>query len=360
MNEQHTTQTVLVTGGTGYLARWCIRELLNSGYTVHTTVRDLSAAADLRSLFPAAGDASRLRVFAADLLRDEGWTAAATGCDYVLHVASPFPSAQPRNPDDLIIPARDGTRRVLRAGFDAGARRVVVTSSSAVVRNLGGPAPSRPLTEDDWADPGNSKLSPYARSKTIAERSAWDYAAKAGATDRLAVVNPGAIIGPLLGGHRSFSLQTVERLLTGAMPAIPRLGFAVVDVRDVAGLHLRAMIAPEAAGQRFLGTGTFLWLADIAAILRDGLGQEASKVPSRKAPDMLMRLMSFFDPSVRSIIGELGQRTEYSTEKAQTMLGWTQRPARESVLDCARSILGQDAPVGAASGSGSPHPAAAG
>jgi len=358
MDALHAQETVLVTGGTGYLARWCIRDLLATGYTVHTTVRDLSAEAALRSLFPAAG-IGQLRLFQADLRGDEGWTAAVAGCEYVLHVASPFPAAQPKDPDDLIIPARDGTLRVLRTAFDAGVRRVVVTSSSAAVRNPGAPAPSRPLTEADWTDPGNPKLSPYAKSKTIAEESAWDYAGEAGATDRLAVVNPGAIIGPLLGGHHSFSLQTVQRLLDGAMPAMPRLGFALVDVRDVAGLHLRAMTAPAAAGQRFLGTGTFLWLADIAAILRDGLGQQASKVPNRTVPDTLVRLMSFFDPSLRSVIAELGQRSDYSTTKAQTMLGWSQRPARESVLDCARSLLGERAAAATESASDRPHPAAA-
>jgi dihydroflavonol-4-reductase len=356
MDALHARETVLVTGGTGYLARWCIRDLLTAGHAVHATVRDPSAEAGLKSLFPAA---DRLRVFAADLLREEGWEAAAAGCDYVLHVASPFPAVQPKNPDDLVIPARDGTIRVLRTALRAGARRVVVTSSSAAVRNAGAPALSRALTEDDWADPGNPGLSPYARSKTIAERSAWDYAESISATDRLAVVNPGAIIGPLLGGHRSFSLQTVERLLDGAMPAMPRLGFALVDVRDVAGLHIRAMTAPAAAGQRFLGTGAFLWLADIAAILRDGLGEQASKVPGRKVPDAVVRLMSFFDPSLRSVIGELGLRSDYSTAKAEALLGWAKRPVRESVLDCARSLLRERAAPAPQSASGSPHPAAA-
>jgi dihydroflavonol-4-reductase len=360
MDAQHAPETVLVTGGTGYLARWCIHDLLKSGYTVHTTMRDLSGEPGLRALFPAAEGADRLRVFAADLLRDEGWEAATAGCDYVLHVASPFPAVQPKNPDDLIIPARDGTLRVLRAAFDAGVRRTVVTSSSSAVRNAGGPAPDRPLTEDDWADLGNPKLAPYARSKTIAERSAWDYANSIGATDRFAVVNPGAIIGPLLDGRPSYSLQAVQRLLDGDMPAIPRLGFAFVDVRDVADLHLRAMTVPEAAGQRFLGTGTFLWLADVAAILRDGLGQRASKIPRRRAPDALIRLMSLFDPGARAIIGEIGQRSDYSTEKARALLGWVQRPARETILDCANSILSRRAPVTTESGSESHHPAAAG
>jgi dihydroflavonol-4-reductase len=341
--------TVLVSGGTGYLARWCIGELLNDGYTVHTTVRTPSGEQDLRSQFPAAQETGQLALFAADLLRDDGWEAAASGCDYVLHVASPFPAVQPKDPDQLIIPARDGTVRVLRAAFDAGARRVVVTSSSAAVRNPGAPARSRPLTEADWSDPGNPKLTPYAKSKTIAERSAWDYADSVGATDRLAVVNPGAIIGPLLGSHGSFSLQTVGRLLDGAMPAIPRIGFSLVDVRDLVDLHLRAMSEPAAAGQRFLGTGTFLWLADVAAILREELGEQASKVPTRQAPDVLLRLASLFDPSVRSVTGELGRRSDYSTDKARTVLGWTRRPVRESVLDCARSLLRQRAPEAAGS-----------
>lgn len=346
MDADHNPVTVLVTGGTGYLARWCIRELLDCGFAVRTTVRNPAREAALRSLFPAAGT-GRLRVFAADLLGDDGWEETAAGCEYVLHVASPFPPNEPRDPDDLIVPARDGTRRVLRAAFAAGARRVVVTSSSAAVRNSGVPAPARALTEEDWADPGNPKLGAYATSKTLAERSAWEYAESAGAADRLTVVNPGTIIGPLLGPDRSYSLQAVERVLDGDMPAIPRLGFAFVDVRDVVSLHISAMTAPAAAGQRLLGTGPFLWLADIAAILRAELGPRAPKVPRRQAPDALVRFIALFDPSVRPVLSDLGQSEEYSTAKARSLLGWSPRPARESVLDCARSILAQRAAVAA-------------
>ncbi|HTW04673.1 MAG TPA: aldehyde reductase [Streptosporangiaceae bacterium] len=340
VNAEPAGSTVLVTGGSGYLARWCIRGLLDRGCTVHATVRNLSTEAGLRSLFPAAEGGQRLRVFAADLLSDDGWKEAADGCDYVLHTASPFPPGAPKNPDDLIIPARDGTLRVLRAVLGSGARRVVVTSSTAAVRSVDAPS-QRPLTEDDWADPGDRKMGPYARSKTIAERSAWDYAGSVDATDRLTVVNPSAIIGPLLGRRRSYSLQTVERVLDGGMPALPRLGFALVDVRDVADLHIRAMSAPAAAGQRLLGAGSFLWLADIAAILREELGAQASKVPTRRAPNALVRVIATFDPSVRPVLNELGRRNDFSTEKARTLLGWTPRPARDSVLDCARSILEQ-------------------
>ncbi len=275
------------------------------------------------------------------------------GCDYVLHVASPFPPVQPKDPAELIEPARDGTLRVLRAAYAADVQRVVVTSSSTAVRNAGIPGPGHPLTEDDWASLDNGKLSPYAQSKVIAERAAWDQAEATGNTARLSVVNPGAIIGPLLGTHRSYSLQTVQRLLDGDMPAIPRLGFAFSDVRDVADLHIRAMTSPAAAGQRLLGTGSFLWLADLAAILRAELGPQAAKVPQRQAPNWLVRLMARRDPSAGSVIGELGQRSDYSTEKARTLLGWKPRPARDSVLDCARSILAAG-PVAPAAGEPTP------
>jgi dihydroflavonol-4-reductase len=334
-----SVETVLVTGGTGYLARWCIQLLLERGYAVHATVRDPSREATLRSLFAAAGDTERLRVFTADLLSDDGWQRATDTCDYVLHVASPFPPAQPKDADELIVPARDGTVRVLGAAYAAGVRRVVVTSSTVAVRNAGRPGPGRPLDEEDWASLDNRKATPYIRSKVIAERAAWDYAKATGSTQRLSVVNPGAIIGPLLGAERSYSLQTIDRLLAGSMPAIPRLGFPLSDVRDLADLHIRAMTSPAAAGQRFLGTGPFCWLSDIGAILREELGAQAAKVPTRQAPNTFVRLAARFDPSIRSVIAELGKRTEYSARKAETLLGWKPRPIRESVLDCARSIL---------------------
>lgn len=345
MTATPATTTVLVTGGTGYLGRWCVQQLLHAGYTVRTTVRRQSASEQLRSL---VDNPRRLSVYEADLRADEGWRDAVAGCDFVLHVASPFPATQPRNPDELILPARDGTLRVLQAAFDAGVRRVVVTSSSAAVRDVGRDDAGT-LTEEDWADPGNPRLSPYARSKLLAEQAAWSYAERVGQTERLAVINPGAIIGPLMGGDRSYSLDTIERLVMGRAPAIPRLGFAFVDVRDVADLHCRAMTAPQAAGQRFLGTGPFLWMADIAAVLRDELGPDAAKVPKRIAPNALIRLIARFDANLRPVVGELGIRSEYSNHKARNLLGWAPRPIRESILDCANSILGH-APARPATG----------
>ena len=197
----------------------------------------------------------------------------------MLHVASPFPPAQPKDPDELIVPAREGTLRVLRASLAAGVKRIVVTSSVAAVRNGGRNNGGRELTEADWSDPDNTELTPYTRSKTIAELAAWEYAREQGAEQRLVTVQPGAIIGPVLGSDRSYSLQAVERMLTGQMPGIPRLGFSFIDVRDVARLEVDALTAPEAGGQRLIAAGTFLWLSDVGSILRERLGADAGKVP---------------------------------------------------------------------------------
>jgi nucleoside-diphosphate-sugar epimerase len=331
-------KTVLVTGGSGFLGGWCLIELLRNGYQVHTTVRDLSREPEVRAAIASRVDAGdRLEVLAADLRSDDGWEQAVDGCDYVLHVASPFPPTQPKDPDELIVPAREGTLRVLRASLDAGVSRVVVTSSVAAV--TGGRKPrSAPLTEDDWSDPDNPKLTPYARSKTLAEQAAWDFVRERGEVEKLAVVNPGAILGPVLSDDRSFSIQMVERLLRG-MPGAPRIGFSVVDVRDVATLQLAAMTMPEAGGGRFIAVAQFQWMSEAAEVLRDRLGDAAAKVPKRSVPDLLVRGMAIFDPSARSVLPQLGRKTELSSEKARTILGWSPRPVQETIVECAQSLI---------------------
>lgn len=329
------TKTVLVSGGSGFLGGWCVVELLRQGYAVRTTVRDLAREPEVRSQIDAG---RRLTVLAADLLSDDGWADAVEGCDYVLHVASPFPPVQPKDPDELIVPAREGTLRVLRAGLDAGVERVVVTSSVAAITGSGKAVPGRALDERDWSDPENLKMTPYARSKTIAEQAAWDLVRERGETEKLATVNPGAIIGPVLGDGRSFSLQAIERLLRG-MPGVPQIGFSFVDVRDVADLEIRAMTAPEAGGERLVAVDSFMWMSEVAAVLRDRLGSDAAKVPTRTVPNLLVRAMALFDPSVRSIIGQLGKKTEISSEKARTQLGWSPRPLDDTIAECAQSLL---------------------
>jgi dihydroflavonol-4-reductase len=235
------------------------------------------------------------------------------------------------------VPAREGTLRVLRAALDAGVERVVVTSSVAAVRGGVKSSPA-PLTEADWTDGDNTALQPYTRSKALAERAAWDLAAERGEVGKLAVVNPGAILGPVLGDERSTSLAKVERLLKG-MPGTPRIGFNVVDVRDVADLHLRAMTASEAGGERLIAVARFQWMADVAATLRSRLGPSAAKVPKRGIPDFVVRGMGIFDPSVRAVASQLGERVELSSQKAQTLLGWSPRPVEETIVDCARSLI---------------------
>jgi len=330
-------RTVLVSGGSGFLGGWSVAELLRRGYRVRTTVRDLAREPEVRAAVGSEVDpGDRLSVHAADLSSEEGWKEAAQGCDYVLHVASPFPAVQPKDPDEVIVPAREGTLRVLRASLGAGAQRVVITSSVAAIGGRA-KASSAPLTEEDWTDLSHPKLSPYAESKTIAERAAWDLARETGDTGRVAVVNPGAIIGPVLSDGRSTSLQLVERLL-GGMPGLPRIGFSLVDVRDVADLQIKAMTAGEAGGERFIAVNRFLWMAEVAALMRERLGEAAAKVPTRSIPDFVVRAMGIFDPSVRSVVGQLGRKQEYSSEKARSLLGWSPRSIEESIVDCAKSL----------------------
>jgi len=333
-------EMVLVTGGSGFLGGWCLVELLRRGYRVRATVRDLTREAEVRARIASQVEpGDRLSFHAANLESDRGWEEAAQGCDHVLHVASPFPSAQPKDPDELIVPAREGTLRVLNASLAAGARRVVLTSSVAAVRG-GVKEAAAPLTEADWTDGDDPRLEPYTRSKTIAERAAWSLVEQRGERERLAAVNPGAILGPVLGAERSFSLQIVQRLLDG-VPGTPRIGYSVVDVRDVADLQIRAMTAPRAGGERFIAVTEFQWMADVAAVLRERLGPAAAKVPKRSLPDFAVRAMGIFDPSVRSVARQLGQRVELSSEKARSVLGWSPRPVEETIVDCARSLSKQ-------------------
>ena len=346
--DRQAGRTVLVTGGSGFLGTWCIVELLRNGHRVRTTLRSLAREPEVRAAVAKEVDADdRLSFHTADLLEDAGWGEAVAGCDYVLHVASPFPPAQPKDPDELIVPARDGTLRVLRASLAAGVQRVVLTSSVAAVRGGSHTDPGRPYTEDDWTDGNDTRFTPYTRSKAIAERAAWDFVHDSAQAERLSVINPSAIIGPVLSPDRSYSLQAIERLLDG-MPGVPRLGFSFVDVRDVAQLELMAMISPAAAGERFIAAGPFLWLGQVAAILRERLGPEARKVPKRGVPDLLVRAMAVFDPGARSVVGDLGHEVAYSSQKARDLLDWMPRPIEDSIVDCAHSLIDQRAVARAA------------
>jgi nucleoside-diphosphate-sugar epimerase len=317
-------ETVLVTGGSGFIGSFCILQLLAAGYQVRTTVRDLGREADVRAMLKQGGAAAgdRLSFIAADLAKDEGWAEAAAGCQYVLHVASPLPASAPKHEDELIVPAREGTLRVLRAARDAGVRRVVVTSSFAAI-GYGHEQRVKPFDETDWTDLNGGDVTAYPKSKTIAERAAWDFLKKEGGGLELAVVNPVAVFGPLLGPDYSSSILIVQRLMSGSLPGCPQLYLGAVDVRDVADLHLRAMTNPAAKGERFLAVaGDFLSFVDIAKILKARMGDSARRVPTRQLPNWLLRLAALRDPAVKLILPELGKRKNATNEKARRMLGW--------------------------------------
>jgi dihydroflavonol-4-reductase len=330
---------VLVTGGSGFIGSWCVIGLLQQGYTVRTTVRSLGRESAVRSAIGKVVDPQdRLSFHATGLTVDAGWDAAASGCDYILHVASPVAVSEPKNADELIVPARDGTRRAVGAALRAGVKRVVLTSSVAAASPRAG---ARESVSDEtvWTDLDDPKVSAYSRSKTLAERTAWDLIRASGGATTLATVNPSVVLGPVLSRDFSASVQVVERLLSGGVPGLPRLGFCFVDVRDVADLHIRAMTAPEAAGQRFIAAGDFAWIADLAALLRARLGDAANKVPTRKVPDLVVRVAALFDKSLAAVAPRLGEKRVFTSAKAQRVLDWRSRSLEETVLDCARSLI---------------------
>jgi dihydroflavonol-4-reductase len=333
------TETVLVTGGTGYVAGWCIISLLERGYDVRTTVRSLNKTEGVRAAVATAVAADdRLSFAVADLTADEGWDKAVEGVDYVLHVASPLGDAASRDADSLIVPARDGALRVLGAATRAGVKRVVMTSAA----NTASPSS---YTEDGvtdetlWTDPSYPTLIPYRKSKTVAEKAAWAFMDDYVGPTSLTTILPGAVFGPILTTSNLGSVQVIARMLTGKMPGTPRIGFEIVDVRDLADVHIRAMTSPEAAGQRFLATGDFIWMREMAQVLRSNLGELASKVPTRQLPDFIVRLTALFDPPLRAITVSLGRRNRHSTAKAKRILDWQARPASESIIACADSLI---------------------
>ena len=335
------SELVLVTGGSGFIGVHCILQLLGAGHRVRTTVRSLQREADVRAMLKAGGaePGDRLALVAADLENDAGWPEAAAGCDFVLHVASPLPASVPKDENELIIPARNGTLRVLRAARDAGVRRVVLTSSFAAI-GYGDKPRKAPFNETDWTDPSAKGVLPYVKSKTLAERAAWDFIAKEGGNLELSVVNPVGVFGPVLGPDYSTSILFVQRMMDGAVPGCPQLYFGAVDVRDVADLHLRAMTGPAAKGERFLAVaGDFVSVLEMAKILKRRMGEAAKRVPTRQLPNWLVRVAALRDPAVKQILPELGKHKNGTNEKAKRLLGWAPRSSEEAIVATAESLV---------------------
>lgn len=334
-------KTILVTGGTGYIAGEVIERLLARGHRVRTTVRNKARSeARLHGRWPEAGD--RLAVFEADLTNDAGWEAANTGCDAVAHIASPFPVGVPRHEDELIVPAREGTLRALRFAHAAGIAHFVQTSSSAAIA-YGHPATKTHFDERDWTIADAPGVQPYVKSKTLAERAARDWVAANAPAMAFCSINPVAVLGPVASDDFAASIEFVRRFLAGEIPAIPNVGFTIVDVRDVAALHVLALEAgpDRIRGERFAAAAEFFWMADMAALLRARLGRDAGKVPTRRMPDFALKLLAVVSRDIRQIAGEVGKRKLVSGQHAKDVLGWTTLPGEQTVLDTARSLIAQ-------------------
>ncbi|WP_341676898.1 NAD-dependent epimerase/dehydratase family protein [Niveibacterium sp. SC-1] len=330
-----------MTGGSGYVAGWIIARLLEEGRAVRATLRDMARADAVRAdIANVARDTASLEFVAADLLADAGWEAAMQGVRHVVHVASPVMA---RRGVDTLAVAVDGTRRVLRAAAAAGVERIVLTSSAAAARASADL--SRPADESDWTDARASGIDTYTLSKTLAERAAWDFAREHPAGPKIATVLPGFVQGLLLGRNASASLGVVGQMLGGKMPAVPRLGFVMIDVRDLADLHVRVLDDPKGMGERWIASTDFLWLADVAAVLRERLGHAASRVPKRTMSDWLVSLLSLANRDMRPLVAELGKRREFSSAKAGRILDWHPRAASEAVIATAESLLAKASPA---------------
>ena len=339
MSVEAKRETVLVTGGSGYVAGWMIVGLLRQGYGVRSTLRSLEREQQIRQAIAGQIEANdRLTFVEANLLKDDGWENAVAGCDCVFHMASPMGQGEPNA--DLIRPAREGTLRVLKAASRKGVRRFVYTSSTVTAEASSVDGEDQPRTDETtWTSTERKGLSEYGRSKTLAEKAAWDFIGQDSSGMTLSTILPGLILGPVMAKSVSGSLELIYRLLKGKVPAIPHIGFAITDVQDLVDLHIKAMESLDAANQRFLGVGDFLWMSDIASLLRRQLGVNANAVTTRKLPDFVLRFAALFQQEARFMAPMLGKRREFNVSKAASLLDWRPRPSSDTVIASAESML---------------------
>lgn len=342
--EKNKNIQVTVTGGSGFIGSHCVIGLLNQGYRVKTTVRNLKRESEVRSFISnhAPSEKTNLTFVAANLLSDENWAEAVKGSTYVLHVASPFLSTLPKNAEEeLYKPAKEGTLRVLKAAArEPKVKRAVLTSSMVAI-SYGHPQPLKEslLDEESWTNIEGDDVTPYIISKTVAEKAAWDFIKKEGKSLELVTMNPAAVLGPVLEKDFGTSAEIIKKLLDGSVPALPKMGFQIVDVRDVAAAHIKAMTLPKAAGKRFVLADKFLWFDEIAKILSKEFKPKGYKIPTLVIPHFMVKLFSIFDKKTRSILNELGIKRELKNDQMKNILGIDPIPAEESVLSTARALI---------------------
>lgn len=326
-------ELIVLTGVTGFIAKHIALRLLKAGHAVRGTLRTPARADEVRQALrphlPDAGALDRLSFVTLDLGRDGGWAEALQGADALVHTASPFPIVQPKDEAEVIRPAVDGALRALRAAREVGVRRVVMTSSSVAVTNAALPPGKDRYDEEVWTDLDHPTVTPYAKSKTLAERAAWDFVGAEAPDMALTVINPAFVVGAPLDAHYGTSLQVVERLLRARDPMLPQFSFPTVDVGDVAEAHVRALRTPEAAGQRFIIADETLWFHDMAAELKAAF--PGRRIVTRRAPNAVVRLLGLFDPSIRTITPVLGRFEQVSNARARRVLGLDFVPARQAV-----------------------------
>lgn len=333
--------TILVTGGSGFIAKHIIRQLLDEGYRVRASVRSSARENEVRLAvgqnIKETVDLEKMLDFVhLDLDSDEGWQAALQGVGVLIHTASPFPMTQPTNEDDVIRPAVDGTLRALRAALDAGVERVVMTSSIVAIIHKRLAAGRSRYNEADWTDLNSPQATAYSKSKTLAEKAAWSFV-RENPEIKLTVINPGLVLGPALDAKIGTSLKVIQRLLSGKDPMVPQIGFAIVDVRDVATMHVRAVQRPESAGSRFIASERFIWMQDMAAILKTEYSER--RIPTRLAPDFLIKLIAMFDRTMKTAVPMLGIEQHLDNTAASEVLGMEFIEARQAVKTSAASLI---------------------
>ena len=339
MTSTKSSTKVLVTGANGFIGQNTVLRLLELGYSVRATVRNETHQKNTVETLAKHIDTSRLEFALADLMKDDGWQSAMQGCDFVIHIASPYPAENPKDENELVIPARDGTLRVLQSAQVEGVKRVVMLSTIGAIFD-GHEGENRTFDETDWSDLGKTRLI-YHKSKTIAEHAAWDFINSAENKSKMEMVaiNPSNVFGPVLDGHHHTATEWYRTIMHAEVPGVARTQIDFVDVRDLVDILTKALTVPDAAGKRFICNGTSIPLIEFADILHQNFSNRGYRIPNRILPDFGIRLIAQFIPKVKAVSGQLQWKYAFSTEQVRSVFGWQPRPYQQTIIDMAESLI---------------------